>query len=162
LSLTVVGEGPARPELERLAAELGVSERVRFTGLAERDAIPRLIEGFDIALQPAAVPYASPLKVVEYMAAGRAIVAPDQPNLRELLQDGVTALLFDPRSGPAGEAMWTAVLRLAADPELRARLGRAAKAEVAARDLTWEGNARRVASIAYTEIGRRAEGGQGR
>lgn len=152
LSLVVVGEGDARPQLERLAAELGVADRVRFTGLAERSAVPGLIAGFDIALQPAAVPYASPLKVLEYMAAGRAIVAPDQPNLRELLEDGRTALLFDPRGQPTGAAMWQAVARLVDDPALRARLGAAAQAEIVARDLTWPGNARRIVAMAQAEI----------
>lgn len=145
LSLVVVGEGPARPGLEALARELGVADRVRFTGLAQREAIPGHVAGFDIALQPASVPYASPLKVFEYMASGRAIVAPDQPNIREVLEHGRTALLFDPARP---EAMWEAIGALAADPALRARLGEAARAEVIARDLTWAGNARRVAALA--------------
>jgi len=145
LSLVVVGEGPARPGLEALARELGIGDRVRFTGLAQRGAIPRHVAGFDIALQPASVSYASPLKVFEYMAAGRAIVAPDQPNIREVLDHGRTALLFDPARP---EGMWQAIGALAADPALRARLGAAARAEVIARDLTWAGNARRVAALA--------------
>ncbi|MFT8245500.1 glycosyltransferase family 4 protein [Roseomonas sp. BN140053] len=153
LVLQVVGEGPARPGLERLAAELGIADRVRFTGLAERDAIPGLLAGFDIALQPAAVPYASPLKVFEYMAAGRPIVAPDQPNLREVLEDGRTALLFDPA---APGAMWRAVMRLTGDPALRAQLGTAARAAVLSRDFTWAGNARRVIALFEAEIARRA------
>ncbi|WP_439596816.1 glycosyltransferase [Falsiroseomonas sp.] len=148
LSLVVVGDGPARPGLEKLAAELGIADRVHFTGLAARADIPALVAGFDIALQPAAVPYASPLKVFEYMAAARAIVAPDQPNLREVLRHGETALLFDPRE--AG-GFWGAVARLAQDAGLRARLGAAARAEVVARDLTWAGNARRVVAIAEAE-----------
>jgi glycosyltransferase involved in cell wall biosynthesis len=155
LSLVVVGEGPARADLEKLAAKLGVSERVRFTGLADRSEVPRLVAGFDIALQPAAVAYACPLKVVEYMAAGRAIVAPDQPNLRELLEDGRTGLLFDPARRPPGQAMWDAVVRLAQDPALRARIGAAARAEVAARDLTWAGNARRIVKLAWELKARR-------
>ena len=145
LRLRVVGEGPARPGLERLAAELGIAERVEFTGLAKREAIPGLVAGFDVALQPAAVPYASPLKVFEYMAAGRAIVAPDQPNIREVLEDGRTAILFDVKQ-PDG--LWQAIRRLVADPDLRARLGRAARAEVIGRERTWAGNARRVADLA--------------
>jgi glycosyltransferase involved in cell wall biosynthesis len=144
--------------LERLAAELGVAERVRFAGLAGRDAVPGLIAGFDIALQPASVPYASPLKVFEYMAAGRPIVAPDQPNLREVLEDGRTALLFDPAEPGA---LWRAVLRLAADPALRARLGAAAREEVLRRDLTWAGNARRVVALAEAELARRRGHGDG-
>jgi glycosyltransferase involved in cell wall biosynthesis len=153
LALLMVGDGPARPELEKLAAELGIADRVTFTGLAPRGQVPGLIAGFDIALQPAAVPYASPLKVFEYMAAGRAIVAPDQPNLREVLAHERTALLFDPaRPG----AMWDAVLRLATDPAMRERLGAAARAEVLRRDLTWDGNARRVAALARAELRGRA------
>ncbi|WP_043344398.1 glycosyltransferase family 4 protein [Belnapia moabensis] len=156
LGLLVVGEGPARPGLEKLAAELGLSDRVRFTGLVGREAIPGLVEGFDIALQPAAVPYASPLKVFEYMAAGRAIVAPDQPNLREVLVHDCTALLFDPtREG----TMWEAVLRLATDATLRARLGAAAREEVVRRDLTWEGNARRVTALAEALLAGRTRSG---
>lgn len=156
MSLVVVGEGPAREGLEGLARELGIADRVRFTGLATRDAVPGLVAGFDVALQPAAVPYASPLKVFEYMAAGRPIVAPDQPNLREVLQDGQTALLFDPsREG----AMWEAVVRLATDPALRNRLGAAARAEIIARDRTWSGNARRVTALIDTVRRERAAGG---
>jgi len=68
-SLTVVGEGPARPGLEALAASLGVAERVRFTGLVAHEQVPLAVAGFDIALQPRVVEYASPLKIFDYMAA---------------------------------------------------------------------------------------------
>jgi glycosyltransferase involved in cell wall biosynthesis len=145
LTLTVVGDGPARPGLEALAVSLGLAGRVRFMGLASRQEVPRLVAGFDIALQPAAVAYASPLKVFEYMAAGRAILAPDQPNLREVLDHDRTALLFDPAQPGA---MWAGVERLAADAALRARLGAAARAEILARDFTWAGNARRIVALA--------------
>lgn len=152
LDLVIAGEGPAREELEQLAAARGCTDRVRFTGLASRDAVPALLAGFDIALQPRSVDYASPLKLFEYMAAGCAIIAPDQPNIREILVHEQTALLFDP---DLPGALWQAIARLAADPELRARLGRAARAEIDARDLTWEGNARRVAEWAATDVSRR-------
>ena len=145
IALQVVGEGPALPGLARLAVELGIEGQVHFTGLAERDRIPGLVAGFDIALQPAAVGYASPLKVFEYMAAGRAIVAPDQPNIREVLAHERTALLFPP--GDAA-AMWAAVARLAGDAALRGTLGAAARAEAIRRDFTWAGNARRVVEMA--------------
>ncbi|HET7882363.1 MAG TPA: glycosyltransferase family 4 protein [Acetobacteraceae bacterium] len=149
LDLVVVGDGPARVALEQQAESLGLARRVRFTGLQGREQIPRLVAGFDIALQPRVVDYASPLKIFEYMAAGRAIVAPDQENIREVLRDGVTALLFDP-SRP--DAMWNAIMRLAADADLRRRLGSAARAEIARGDYTWDGNARRVAVLAQRRV----------
>jgi len=145
LRLRIVGDGPARPGLEALARELGIEDRLDFTGLAARDAVPGLVAGFDVALQPAAVPYACPLKVLEYMAAGCAIVAPDQRNLRELLEHGRTALLFDPADP---DAMWRAVLELARNPARRRALGAAARAEITARGLTWADHARRVVRLA--------------
>ncbi len=140
-AFTIAGDGPALPGLRALAASLGVADRVTFAGLVPHEDVPATVAGFDIALQPRVVEYASPLKNFDYMAAGRAIVAPDQPNIREILAHERTALLFDPaRPG----AMWDAVARLLADPALRARLGAAARAELEARDFTWRGNAGRI------------------
>jgi glycosyltransferase involved in cell wall biosynthesis len=145
LHLLLVGDGPARRELERQAERLGVRERVTITGSVERERVTELLGAVDIALQPRAVAYASPLKLVEYMAAGKAIVAPDQPNIREVLDPDATALLYDP-GAPA--TMVAAILRLAGDPALRRRLGQAARQAVVDRDLTWRHNAERIADAA--------------
>lgn len=145
LVFVVVGEGPARPGLQALAAGLGVAGRVRFMGVIAHDRVPEAVAGFDIALLPRVVAYASPLKLFDYMAAGRAIVAPDQPNIREIVRHEQTALLFDPARP---EAMWTAVARLLADAALRRRLGLAARAELERRDFTWQGNAARIVAWA--------------
>ena len=143
--LLVVGDGPARPALEARARELGVADRLRFTGVVARSAVPGLVSAFDIALQPAANPYASPLKLFEYMALARAIVAPDQANLREVLTNDQDAVLFDPRS-PA--AFGHTLKRLAADAGLRTRIAANAAAAVHRRDLTWRRNAERVLELA--------------
>lgn len=144
VGLTVVGDGPVRGALEALAAELGIADRLDFRGVVPHAAVPGEVAGFDIALQPQVTPYASPLKIFDYMAAGRAIVAPDQPNIREILEHERTALLFDP-ADPAG--LWRAVARLIEDAAFRERLGAAARVELEARDYTWRGNARRVAAM---------------
>ncbi len=142
LRLELIGTGPALAELERLAAELGLGDRVRFEGLVAHEQVPARLARFDIALQPRATAYASPLKLFDYMAAGCAIVAPDQPNIREVLEDGSTALLFLPDDA---EAFWRAIRLLAEHRELRDRLGAAARARLEAADFTWSGNARRIA-----------------
>ncbi len=148
--LVLVGDGPARAELERAAAERGVAGRVHFAGRRAHAAIPGLLPAFDVALVPAINPYASPLKLHEYMAAGLPSIAPDQPNLREVLTDGENALLV-----PAGEpdALKRALVRLAGDARLCDELGRRARRTVELRDLTWRGNARRVVAAAAEVLG---------
>jgi len=139
--LVLVGEGPARAEVERVAAERGLSARVHFAGPRPHGEVPALLRAFDVGLVPAINPYASPLKLFEYMAAGLCVIAPDQPNLREVLAHETDALLV--ASGDR-DSLQGALVRLAGDAPLRARLGAAARAKVAALDLTWQGNARRV------------------
>ena len=143
--LVVVGDGPAVPDLAALADRLGIADRVSFRGLVPPEQVAGVVATFDIALQPSATPYASPLKIFDYMAAGCAIAAPDQPNIREILSQDVTALLFPPA---APGAMWQSVEQLIADSALRLRLGNAARAELLLRNYTWSGNAERVAALA--------------
>jgi glycosyltransferase involved in cell wall biosynthesis len=142
--LFVVGDGPARAELEAQAAQLGLAARVRFTGIVPREQVPALVAAFDIALQPAVTPYASPLKLFEYLALGKAIVAPRMPNIMEVLRHDANALLFD-ADDEAGFAR--TLTRLADDPALRARLAAAAAATIREQNLTWAGNAQRVATL---------------
>jgi glycosyltransferase involved in cell wall biosynthesis len=149
LHLLILGEGPAVSELQVLARELDVSDRVTFAGLVERDALARRVAAFDIALLPRCVEYCSPLKLFEYMAAGKAIAAPDQANIREVLEGGVSGLLFPPDQP---EAMAQAILSLAKDAALRDRLGRAARSLIASRGYTWEHNARRVCALGAAAV----------
>lgn len=143
--LLVVGDGPARPALERRAAELGLADRVTVTGAVPHAEVPGYLRAFDVALQPDVTAYASPLKLVEYMAAGLAIVAPDRPNIREIVRHDTSALLVAPGDDAAFAA---AVRRLAGDPALRQRLGTAAAAALLAEGRTWDANAARVIELA--------------
>jgi len=142
--LVVVGDGPGLDGLEALARRVGVADRVRLLGRIPHEAVTAHAEAFDIALQPAATPYASPLKLFEYMALGKAIVAPDQPNLREVLTDGREALLFEPGSQAA---FARALERLCGDPGLRAELGAGALRRLTDTPFTWSNNARRVVAL---------------
>lgn len=141
VSLAIVGDGPVRAQLEEQASALGIAHRVRFSGLVPQNQVAGRVMEFDIALQPGVTPYASPLKIFDYMAAGCAIIAPDQPNIREILHHDQTALLFDPDEP---DQRWTAIQRLIRDPALRRRLGEAARAELEHCDYTWSGNASRI------------------
>lgn len=143
--LLMVGDGPARAALEALALELQLGDRVRFTGVIDRDQVPAHVAAFDIALQPAVVAYASPLKLFEYLALGKAIVAPRVPNLEEVLSDGDNAVMFDPDTP---QALEHALARLCGDAALRAHLGEAARSSITRQGLTWRSNAKRVVALA--------------
>ena len=139
--LVLVGKGPAEDALRARASQLGIGDRLHFSGTRPHGEIPRVLPAFDVGLVPAINPYASPLKLHEYMAAGLPTVAPDQPNLREVLEDGRDALLVPPGDGAA---LIEALSRLAEDEDLREAMGRAARRTIEERELTWRGNARRV------------------
>lgn len=140
-----IGDGPARPGLEKLAAELGLQEQVTITGVMPRDEVPQALAAFDVALQPAVVDYASPLKLFEYLALGLPIIAPDSPNIREILDDGKNAVLF--RDGD-DESFVASLARVCDDASLRARLSQSARDTIEIRGLTWRRNAERVQALA--------------
>jgi glycosyltransferase involved in cell wall biosynthesis len=150
-TLLVVGDGPVRADLEQQAARLGIAPRVHFTGIVERDDVAKYVAAFDIALQPAVVAYASPLKLFEYLALGKAIVAPGQPNIREILSHEKNALLFDPAHP---EQLAAAIQRLCVDPDLRLHVAAGARAAIVEQQLTWKANAQRVVDL-FRKLGAR-------
>jgi len=149
LHFLIIGDGPAVAELRDYAAHMGVARQVTFAGLIAREQIADHLAVFDLALQPDVVPYASPLKIFEYMALGLAIVAPDSANVREILVDGKTARLFDPDQP---DAFQSAIRQLCDDPALRQRLAAGAAAALRQADLTWDHNARRVVALAQALV----------
>lgn len=149
VSLLVVGDGPVRPALESQALRLGVADRLVFTGVVPRTEVPAAAMAFDIALQTALVPYASPLCLFEYMALGKVILAPDQPNHHEVLAKGVDCEMYDPAAPQGIEQRLDVLVR---DAALRTRLGAAARQTLLTRQFVWDGNARRVAAEAATLI----------
>ena len=154
--LLVIGDGPARLEIEQCAASLGVSDRLTFTGAVARERVPALSMAFDIALQTALVPYASPLCLFEYLALSKAIVAPDQPNHREILVQGVDAVLYDPQD-PRG--IENALDSLSRSIDLRERVAAAAGEVVVRKQLTWRQHAEKIVALFLSlgkEDGRRA------
>lgn len=117
--------------------------------------IPVFLKSFDCCLLPLTadikrtVRYATPLKLFEYLAAGRPIVASDLPSLSHFLTDGDNALLVPPGSP---EAFGSALERLKTDPELRQALSRSARRH--AGQFTWSNRARRILDFLRERSGR--------
>jgi L-malate glycosyltransferase len=128
----IVGEtSPPDPaylvELQRLAAHLGVADRVTFTG--RRSDIPEVLGAADVSVMPSLNEALSNV-LLESMAAGAPVVATRVGGTPEALDDGVTGLLVPP--GDAG-AITAAVARLLDDRALACRLGRTARSVIGER-----------------------------
>ena len=145
LALLIIGDGPQRAQLEQLSRELGVSDAVTFTGAVPHLEMPEYLAAVDVAVAPYLASdgfYFSPLKVMEYMAMGRAVVAPMLGQIPSLLQDatGACGLLYPPDDQPE---LAHALLRLVGDGELRRQLGARAAAQARLRS-SWQNIARQI------------------
>lgn len=145
--LRIIGMGPEREQLEAETARRGLRSRVLFIGAVAPSAIPAHLAQLDVAVAPYPALngfYFSPLKVYEYMAASLPVVASRVGQLRDLLEDDVTGLLYPPGDSAA---LAEALRRLAQDAALRERLGARARATVLARH-TWGAVAERILDLA--------------
>ncbi|NYZ17918.1 glycosyltransferase [Azospirillum sp. RWY-5-1] len=129
LDLTVVGDGGARPALEAQAAALGLQTRVRFAGWLERTALPDAYRAADLFVFPSR-DEGMPNVVLEAMATGLPVAATDIAGNRDLVVDGETGFLL-PVDDVA--ALTAALERLAANPDLRRRMGAAGRRRVVER-----------------------------
>jgi len=146
----IVGGHEREPDLARtkaLAQQLGVAARVTFTGLVEPPQVRAWLARANVLVLPnpaSAISsrFTSPLKLFEYMAAQRPIVASDLPALREVLSPDENAVLVTPGSAPALAA---GIRRVLDDPALATRVASRALATVA--DFSWDRRADRLEAL---------------
>jgi glycosyltransferase involved in cell wall biosynthesis len=153
----IVGGHPAehdRGRLESLSTTLGIEDRVQFTGFVHRRDVVPILERADVLVMPhTATPvserYASPLKLFEYMAMGKPIVASDLSAVREVLSDSDTACLVK-AGDPA--ALASGIARVLEHPDLAERIAR--RAFDAAVSFTWARRAERLDALLDSVVGR--------
>ena len=157
VSVLVVGDGDTLNGLKQLAAELGLGDRAVFPGRVPHDQVRHYYDLIDVfAITRPATRVArmvTPLKPLEAMALGRALVLADLPALRELVDDGVTGLLYRP--GDIGD-LADQCIRLMEDPLLRRRLAEQARRWVLA-ERTWSASLANIGEV-YRTAARNAEG----
>lgn len=127
LKLTFVGDGPLRPRIESRIQELGIGDSVELTGLAaEKEALRQIAQGDMLVL--ASFMEGIPVVLMEAMTLRVPVIAPRLAGIPELIEDGVSGLLFHP-------AGWSdladKIVLLANDPGLRERLAQAGQRKVA-------------------------------
>lgn len=132
VAYVIVGDGPERPRLERLIAELGVSQHVLLLGWQDGETVRSLLYEADIALLPSVRAgngdeEGLPVSIMEAMATGLPVVSTLHSGIPELIQDGVEGFLVEERNVPALTDRLTVLLD---QPERRVRMGKAARARV--------------------------------
>lgn len=138
--LVLVGEGPLESSIREQASRAGIEGQVLFAGAVSHREIPGHIAAMDVCVVPHSNEYRSPIKLFEYMAQGRAVVAPSTEPIASVIHDGRHGLLFEPGSS---EGLARALGKLVGNPALRTQLGQSAR-ELVLEKHTWTRNAEAV------------------
>ena len=148
----MIGEGQQYEAMKDLAKELQILDRVKFTGFLSHLEICRIVGAADIAIAPYTDMVndhfiGSPMKLFEYMASGIATIASDLGQIHEVIRPGENGLLVQ-----AGNlvALVNAINKLAANPDLRAKLGEEARKEAILK-YSWDNYITQLESI-YSRV----------
>jgi glycosyltransferase involved in cell wall biosynthesis len=147
-----VGGGAGMEVVRQITQPIG--ERTLFLDRVPHARVPSIVRAIDIGVLPETAYYCCPLKILEWMAAGIAVVAPGYAAIRELIEDGENGALFAP--GDVAALVET-VDDLLGRPERRRQLGASAAKRVRG-SLTWRHNAERVIETCRAAIARRSAG----
>ncbi|MBN1186579.1 MAG: glycosyltransferase family 4 protein [Bacteroidales bacterium] len=140
LALMLVGEGKNQDKLEKMVVNLPANLDVVFTGFVPHVKLSEYISAMDIAVMPHSNDYGSPMKVFEYMAMEKAVVAPDLGPLRDAIDDGYDGILFSPGNV---DKMKKALMKLINNPGERQKIGLRARKRVED-DHNWKNRCLRI------------------
>jgi len=121
--LLIVGDGPLRRRLQKLAKELGVAKRVRFTGAVPREKVPEFLAVADVFVLPSSVE-GLPKALLEALAMGKPVVATIAPGIVDVVKHGREALLVPVKNV---DALRKALLMVLKDEKLAKRLSENAR-----------------------------------
>jgi glycosyltransferase involved in cell wall biosynthesis len=120
--------------VENMAREQGLTDRFTFTGGVPHSEVPTYLNAMDIAVLPSTLEYMSPIKIYEYMAMRRPVIAPDGNSItKEVIIPYKNGLLFEAGNE---DALCHAIMTLATNPELRQKMGVEAR-EFVQSNFTW-------------------------
>lgn len=151
VKLHIVGRGRSRQRkaLAKQIRKLGLEEHVIVQPAVPHHEIPSLIAGADICVAPLALndrnvtQGACPIKILEYMAAGRPLLASNMPIVRELVREDVDGLLFSPNDP---EDLARQAVQLLKNMELSQRLAESAAAHVREK-FTWHESQKKLGKV---------------
>jgi glycosyltransferase involved in cell wall biosynthesis len=148
--LILVGDGAARDQIMAQLTQLGLQDKTILTGRLPQEQVASVVQAADVLVAPYGFKHGdivgTPLKLLEYLAAGKAIVASTAP-IHELITDGVNGLRVEPAES---RALAQGIIRLLTDPALRTRLGAAARQQ--AQQYSWDGVVEKLQRIFMEQL----------
>ncbi len=141
--MLVIGECSFMDELKSHAKSLGEENNILFLGRLPHNKMPEYLEMIDIAISPFAVKHSSPMKILEYMAMEKCVIAPDMENIRDIIKPDKTGLLF--RADDAID-LKNRLLQCLDNADLRLNIAKAGYHDVTA-NFSWMKNAKWVIEI---------------
>jgi len=146
-----IGDGNLKSALELKTHQLGLDEKIIFTGIIPHDRAPEYLAACDVLISPhlgfedGTKFFGSPTKLFEYMAMGKPIIASDLEQIGNIIQNEINGLKFSPGND---DELVQRIFQILNDPDLKARLGRKAREDVV-QNYTWKQNAYRVLSKVF-------------
>jgi glycosyltransferase involved in cell wall biosynthesis len=147
--LLLIGDGELRAEVQKKVSSHGWQDRVRLVPPVAHEEVFQWMMAMDIGLMPDSNFYGSPMKIFEYMAMQCVACAPRLGPLEEVIEDGLTGVLFEPRDR---ESFVQSIRRLAMDGAGREQIAMAGREYVLANH-RWVDNAQKVIRFAQSEVG---------
>lgn len=143
LVLLLVGDGVCYEPIKERVQQAGVESQIILPGRVEHAEIPTYVEAMDYGILPDSNDYGSPMKLFEFMAMAKGMVAPDFTPISEVVADGETSWLF-----PANDrkACVEKTLALAEDIEQQKKVGSQARAYIE-RERQWRHNAEQLLTL---------------
>jgi glycosyltransferase involved in cell wall biosynthesis len=141
-----VGKGRVDDAIRRGAELAGLGPYFRFTGSMPHHLIPCLLSIMDIVISPYQEDYLfynSSMKLLEYLATGKAIVSPALGQIKEVVCDGFNGMLYEPGDH---DTMAHQILKLIEHKELRRQLGARARQTIE-NHWTWDIQAARLSHV---------------
>jgi glycosyltransferase involved in cell wall biosynthesis len=131
--LCIVGGGSLLDSLKQKVKEQQLTECVRFIGKVPHQQVPSYIQQMDICVMPGSNWYGSPIKIFEYGILGKAVIAPNNGPVNDVMEDLNDGILID----KGAEAIANAIIQLIENPDLRQSIGQHFKSKIEA-EYQWE------------------------
>jgi len=144
VALMLIGDGVLKERLQQMAQDFGVTHKVIFPGAVPYEQVPEYIAMMDICVIPGSNEYRSPIKLFEYMAMEKPVVAPRLKPIQDVIQDGQEGILFSPDDR---ESLQQSLEFLIDRHEKHTMVGQNARNKIIAKH-TWRKNAEQIVAIA--------------